>query len=255
MGNRKFWVVIIIIIFGLIVGYTIRVEAEANSLGALTTAFLGTGATYSGTELCGWTIKKNQHYSLAELEKWGKGLAEEYDLDWERIELIKVEEESYTALNYQTVFDGEGELRFSAQSSLDRDEQGKVAKETYLVVTIATPADLSRVSLQSAQLVSFLKSIGGKQELTYNIHGTYSRFLADQEKDDLLERFFYLLKGETKQQIKDKNYWSITGYSPVIKEKIELGKENINVQLALTNYEADQKTYLIVGCPLISIEY
>lgn len=248
---KKIVLVILFLTVILINGQTM----DARNWEPMIEAYLATGADYLGTELCGWTIKSGQYYSLEELEKWGRKLASEHGLEWEEIKPAKFQDNGYISVNYHCTLQSGEELSFSGQSCRESNELGKKTEESYLVVTLATNDDLNNISSKISKLKLFLKSFGKEYDLTYNLHGAYARFLSSKEKQDLLERFFSVLKAKSKENIQAENYLSCTGYSPLLKEEIKIGKDKINVQIALTDYESDERTYLIIGCPLISIEY
>jgi hypothetical protein len=253
--NNQIVIGIIILTIFCLVSSNLKAQARADNYEELNSAFLATGASYLGMELCGWVVQEGEYYPLEQLENLGKRFAEEYNLDWKEIELEKHNEDGFNSLHYRVRINEKEEIQFSAQSLFDQSDKGKELKESYLVITLASQEDLEQITVKANQLLSFLKSHKGNPKLTYSIHGVYPRFLTSKEKEDLLERFFLTLKGEAKDRAEEENYLSVTGYSPLIKEAITVGKDQVNVQIALTNYQSDGKTYLIIGCPLITIEY
>lgn len=61
--------------------------------------------------------------------------------------------------------------------------------------------------------------------------------------------------GETIEQITEDSFTSITAYSPNFKEKIHHHKNNINLQIALRKDGLGLHTTVVVGTPIITIEY
>ncbi len=69
------------------------------------------------------------------------------------------------------------------------------------------------------------------------------------------ERLLALLQAEKKESIEEKHFISTSAYSPIFADSIHHGEQEINVQIGIRSGGLGAKTTLVVGTPIITIEY
>lgn len=85
-----------------------------------------------------------------------------------------------------------------------------------------------------------------KGEFNDNIEATLSKSA---------ERLLALLQAEKKESIEEKNFISTSAYSPIFADSIHNGDQEMNVQIGIRSEGLGAKTTLVVGTPIITIEY
>lgn len=85
-----------------------------------------------------------------------------------------------------------------------------------------------------------------KGELSDNINTTLPKSI---------DRFLTLFKAEKTESIEEKNFISTSAYSPIFADSINSNEKEMNVQLGIRSEGLGAKTTLVVGTPIITIEY
>ncbi|WP_428910087.1 YwmB family TATA-box binding protein [Niallia sp. Krafla_26] len=70
-----------------------------------------------------------------------------------------------------------------------------------------------------------------------------------------LTNLLHVFQAEELEMLREDNFVSATAYSPLFTESIKGHTEEFNLQLGLRNQGLGEKTTLVVGTPIITIEY
>jgi len=70
-----------------------------------------------------------------------------------------------------------------------------------------------------------------------------------------VDNILYSLDAQKKDEMKDVNILSTTGYTEKLSDYIKYGEEKINVNASVRYSEYDDKTFVYIGTPLITLEY
>lgn len=139
-------------------------------------------------------------------------------------------------------------------SSVEKDD--KVSTNFY----IALSSDLINDSNESFNhtLVSIkdsLADIGMKASINESIIGFFEGRRQTKDLNNMLNEMFKYLRANKNDVIKESNYVSITGYTPMIGRYIEINGKKTNVNIALRYNSYEQKTYIWLSSPVINKEY
>ena len=85
--------------------------------------------------------------------------------------------------------------------------------------------------------------------------GSYEGELTEAEKKQALQALIEGLRGKEVEVFNDGNLLSVTGWSRRIDDWIAYDGKKVNFQISFRYHSADEKTYLLLGTPLIEISY
>lgn len=96
---------------------------------------------------------------------------------------------------------------------------------------------------------------GIKPEITTCIVGGFKGKLKRSDMDKLIIQSIKRVNGKIVDNYNEGNLISITAYTPIFKNKIYSGNEKMNYNLAMRYNEYEEKTYVWIGTPIITISY
>lgn len=127
--------------------------------------------------------------------------------------------------------------------------------ETNIIVDIVQNKGYKYIVETSNQVEELLKKYGENIETTINLTGGQAGRLGKDQEREIQDLIFKLLKAKRLEVLEDEDFTSITAHSPLIGTYIEYGGKKVNLQLAIRYSQYEDKTYLWLGTPLITISY
>ncbi len=219
--------------------------------------------------------------SLSQLDKIGQDLlkpmgmiGEEGKVSSEEIEeayFIKevIQDEGYNQLSYFGYDNKRNPLTIILTSYINMDQKG----ETYLYIntlkkaseSLNHPLDkkyllLNKMGIfdENNDIIDKVKNIYLKFNKEVNVTtcliGEKSGKFSDEEIYKLRNSMLNL-NGKIVDEYKDENLISLTGFTNYIDNNILAGDDRINLNVALTYYEYDNKTIIWIGTPIITSGY
>lgn len=206
----------------------------------------------------------------ARLESWGRVNAIFVDL--ERVSGIAAEAaqilglnsrltwEKEQSANFRTCFwEGEVEpgtfLYLSVQSLKGPKEEG----ETYLLVSWESQTKegdvtylLSRWEQQAAKV---FRQFQADHRLTYILTAQIPGYLSQEEQRRRAESILAALEATKVEGIEDEEMISLSAYTPLLPQHLEVIGRRVNLNVALRYHGTDNITYLHLGSPLLGGEY
>lgn len=127
--------------------------------------------------------------------------------------------------------------------------------ETYLYINIVKDSDF----LKNNDIIDKIKSIytlyGRKAEITSCIIGEISNDMSYNSRVKEIEKTLKKIDGNIVEEFADQSMISYTIFTPYIDNYIKIGKDRINLNLAIRNSEIDNKDYIWIGTPIITVGY
>lgn len=96
---------------------------------------------------------------------------------------------------------------------------------------------------------------GIKPEITTCIVGGFKGKLNRSDIDKLIAQSIKRVNGKIVDNYDEGDLISVTAYTPIFKKKIYSGNEKMNYNLAMRYNEYEEKTYVWIGTPIITISY
>lgn len=219
----------------------------------LKTTFLSCGARLEVFDVVDWSVINREFMSFSEMEKNKDGIIKLFGGKAQDFKITKESDEMYRIINTEGWIDSGTFLQVILQSVVLPEEYEK-DPQTYLVVT-ATSRDIEKLKELQAKVRDAIISSGGQSRITTCITGTFDGKLNEIEQDKILEQFAKDLKIENLERMKDDYTTSVVGYSPKLSDSITILEKSYNVNIAMRYNLEDDRTYIWIGTPVISVEY
>lgn len=94
-----------------------------------------------------------------------------------------------------------------------------------------------------------------KPDFSFLIEGQYPKKMEISEMRDKASEILHYMGAVEIKGIDDRNLVSLSGYTPMISEKIKVISSYTNLNIALRYNKNNCNTHVWIGCPIIAIEY
>lgn len=251
--NRFRYGLILGMILVVIVWFAYEQRSAAEEPEPLSAAMLATGAKAEELSVNGWARLPLQEADEAYLE---------------RVVTIAMDQLGFTPADYQ-VSRSQNRQQQILRAEVTADHfHGVVAAKSirpvgsqqnsgvYVVINIETKPEQNRELLQwHAAITGILKNFGGSPRISSCLVGWLNGKLKDGDWNERLENGLAAAKGTAVDRTRYTNFASYTGFSPAISDFLQVGSNKVNLNLAMRYSPYDDRTYVIVGSPVITREY
>lgn len=223
-------------------------KGRDNSI--LQSAFFSSGAKFVNSEVYVWSDIDEQNQSKEKL----LNLAGQLEID-----LSIVKNSAYTKQSVEKPLIDKTEIKgvcadgksvnIIAQQSRDNLQKSNISIN---VINRMTTQDINdTVNIIKERFKSFKL----KPKVNTCIIGCFDGKLDYEEMSSICENILKGSKAKKIDSIYDNNLLSISAYSPYIDNNIEVEGKKINMNIALRYNAYEDKTYIWLGTPVITIEY
>nr|WP_092071009.1 YwmB family TATA-box binding protein [Dendrosporobacter quercicolus]NSL48450.1 YwmB family TATA-box binding protein [Dendrosporobacter quercicolus DSM 1736]SDM17312.1 TATA-box binding [Dendrosporobacter quercicolus] len=128
--------------------------------------------------------------------------------------------------------------------------------EVYLAVNIELKTqDAQAATESSAKISKIITAFAGSPQISTCLVGWLDGKLVKDDWDKRLGDAFAVLNADLISSTSSAQYSSFTGFSPMLDKGLNIGDRRINVNAAMRYSPYDNRTYVIIGSPVITIEY
>ncbi|SPF56721.1 conserved exported hypothetical protein [Candidatus Desulfosporosinus infrequens] len=129
-------------------------------------------------------------------------------------------------------------------------------KECYLVITLEEKVeDELSIRRRQEEIQEITKKISNYPHINTCLIGWLNGTLRDGEEQDLLQKAFRVIDAKIIDKLEAERFISYTGFTSRIIEWLQVGGEKINLNMAMRYRQYDNRTYVIIGSPIITREY
>lgn len=128
-------------------------------------------------------------------------------------------------------------------------------EETDLVIDIVQNNSLTGLKDYCSKMKNIFNSFNCQTKISTCIIGTYDGKLKENEKLNIISKALKSIDGRKVEGLIDSRVISISAYSPEIEQYILTADKKMNINIALRYNEYENKTYLWIGTPIISVGY
>ncbi len=139
--------------------------------------------------------------------------------------------------------------------SVETSEGKNKRWESYIVIDVVDRIYKADKSDAKKQMEAFFNILEADADIRTTLVGSFKGRLSHKAMEDVCDELLNRIHANRVEGIKDEEYISISGYSPLLDENIISGGKPVNVQVAMRYNSYKDKTYLWIGVPVISIEY
>lgn len=130
----------------------------------------------------------------------------------------------------------------------------KKGHEVYMVVNIDRIRPEGSAELQ-ASVTKLINDNGGSARVNTCLVGWLDGKLEEEEKVSKLNSAFKAIDASIISSLSYPNLASYTGFTPLISESLMVGQDKVNISIAIRYSQYDNRTYVMVGSPVITREY
>lgn len=129
-------------------------------------------------------------------------------------------------------------------------------KEYYLILIIEEKGeDYSSLPYLEKEIQGIMEKFHSSPHISTCLIGWLNGTLRDGKQQELLEKSFSVIDGQIIDKLVAEHFISYTGYTTGIREWLQVGKEKINLNMAMRYSQYDDRTYVTIGSPIITREY
>ncbi|MGI5874813.1 MAG: YwmB family TATA-box binding protein [Bacillota bacterium] len=261
MGARKryiapvlFFAAIFLLWLGLrlfVVGLFPSGAAVSASLDqSLETAFAESGAGMTSVTLRGWARLDGAYHDAA-------SLAEIY----QRVKVVlgddsalfcePYDDEGFNSVAVRGTAENGAELNLTLQSLAAAETEAG----TYLIVETSLPGGKGTAAILNDYAASIFAAAKGRYEPSLLIEGKYEGIRSKKEKRAVAKAVFAAVDGEVTERVSDGSYLSYSGRSRRIDGGVTSGDHTVNLQVALSDNERENATYIYIGSPVVFSDF
>ncbi|HHT63322.1 MAG: YwmB family TATA-box binding protein [Bacillota bacterium] len=213
-------------------------------------AFQSSKAIFVESKLQGWA-KINDHFSSRE-ELLGYGSQVEKAMGLQKNSIREeASDEGFNSLKIKGEITDKITVEIILQSLLDKKSQD----ETYLIINMVDYRGPEFLDLSKEQMRAAFEIFEQEPEINQLIIGYQKGKLEKKSYQNTISGIFASVGGRISGEIDEENYFSKTGYVPNIEEKLLVGRDEVNIQVAMAYDELENKTYIYIGSPLVYSDY
>jgi hypothetical protein len=210
------------------------------------------GATVSELRISGWNRLPAADWSNGELEAMVEAAMAGLGIDFSRCKLFYSQDGQERSVRAETA-DAGRYLAVTARSSEPLAAGGD--REAYLAITLRLTGENPAAGNWDNKVMAVLSGVGGSPQITTCLVGWLDGKLEKDEWPEKLDSTGRILGAVTLDRLVQPDYASVTCFSPLLPGWVKAGDKRVNLNMAIRFSLYDNRTYVIVGSPVITGEY
>ncbi|MBL0385457.1 YwmB family TATA-box binding protein [Tumebacillus sp. ITR2] len=226
------------------------VASQADTGDFLAQAFAATKADVEGYTVHNWSLVDKEFHTPDQLKALGQKLNKTFAMQNAKESQDSAGDQNAYTLRGTTAVGGTAQIVLTSMKFQDK------APQTVLVL---------RVEREATDLGGFKEAIQGVREtvseanaipqISTCIKGLRADKMSDGSSNSLIQNVFQTVKAKEIEGVRSELVTSLSGYSPLTKDYIVTNGNKMNLQVAV-HYDAHlDKTRVLVGSPIVTIEY
>ncbi len=227
--------------------------APAASSEPLPAAMKATGAQLEEYSINAWVKLPEDHYSDEELEKVVGEVMEQLAVEFKRDEMIHQQRNKNRIVKAEYIRSGD---HLVVMAQVVPSPQNSAREEAYLVINMESlTTEYNSMILLQEKINKIVKKIGDSPRISTCLIGWLDGKLMDGESESMLKSAIRAIDGVIVDELQQKQYVSVTGFSSAMQEYLQVGNKKININIAIRYSQYDNRTYVMIGSPIITREY
>ncbi|GAX89630.1 YwmB family TATA-box binding protein [Effusibacillus lacus] len=216
----------------------------------LNRAFAASGAQGEGYSVHNWSVVNSQYLPMDALKLMAGKINAEL--------AIPDPQEHKNSEERQNVYQlyGQWDPHTSVSLILTSMNLSEHPQQTVLVIKIERESDrLQDIPEHIEKVKQAAAQVGATPQISTCIKGFFNDRIEGMERDQLVSGIFAAVEANEVEGIRSDSLTSVSGYSPIVLEYIMTNKKRMNLQVAVHYDEYSAKTRILVGSPIVTIEY
>lgn len=251
MGYKNVLVVLTALVLSITFSFQSRAIQEPISIESI---MISLGCTIEYLDINGWCPLKGGPKSLPELKLLAKKAAEFFGVVGD-FDVFTSQGQGITQVNITGVNGRQQVVSIIICQSKGVLNHDLGDFESYIVINVVDHSQNVDGSLFKRQVQDFLQEVGEKPAVAVTYVGSFEGRLEFTKMQNICDTMLKSLRGIAVEGIHDEGFVSISGYSMLLGKGIMSGDRQVNIQVAMRYNSYNDRTYMWVGTPIISIEY
>lgn len=230
--------------------FKVQNQVTTAAVEPLLVAMEATGAKANDFTVNGWSQLPLQKGSEPNLTMLVETVMTGFDFGKENYKIMANESKSHRSVRADAVRDNMG---FTAIAQIIYP-QGK-DPEVYLVVNMEALIDKQSLHAWEEKIAKIITDAQGTPRISTCLVGWIDDKLDNGQLRSRLHKAFSAIKAGVNDTVTDANFVSMSGYSDSIADSLTVAGKQINVNMAMRYSPSDNRTYVIIGSPVITREY
>lgn len=221
--------------------------------------FQESNARFESYTINGWARVNRKFMTFADMEDLAWQAAGVFPYREGSLRLDKQEDSGFRSLRLAGKLGEKTELEIWIQSMAGvktrvGQEEGQEA-ETYAVITIKELGDLERLGQDRNRVNAAFERISSEARISEVLAGWLPQLVDQNQGRAIVSGIFKELSGKKIEGYEEGSVVSWTGYTEELKDNLRLGNRVVNLNVAIRTVPGEQRSYLVIGTPLITTEY
>jgi hypothetical protein len=252
MNKLAYSVLIICLIIGVIYAYptTPSFAKEMHMGDMLTQAFDASSAEAEGYSVHNWSVVNQQFVEMNELVKMAKKMNE-------ALQIPNPQEYKNSELQ-QRIYQLHGKWDDSADVTLilnSMNLEGQQPQTTLVVKVERRSKNVRDITDTINRVRETVREVGATPQISTCIKGFLNDRIKITDRDQLIKRVFSSVKAKEVEALRSDQLTSVSGFSAVTKERIWTNGKPMNLQVVVQWDNYQKRTRVLVGAPIITLEY
>lgn len=227
--------------------------APAFSPDPLQAAMKATGAQLEEYSINSWAKLPKESYSDEELAFLVEQIIKQLEMDEQGYEIVCQQRNKHRIVKAEII---KPDWHMTVMAQMVPCPEKLSGEEGYLVINLESlTGQYGPIIPLQEKIERIAKKNGDSPRISTCLIGWLDGKLMDGELKSIVESAFSAIDGVIIDQLEQDQYLSTTGFSSAIKEYLRLGGKKMNINIAVRYSRYDNRTYVIIGSPVIAREY
>jgi hypothetical protein len=213
-------------------------------------AFQSSQAIFVENKLQGWAKINDCFSSREELLDYAAKVCEILGME-NAVSREEASDEGFNSLKIKGGISEKVTAEIIFQSLMDK----KTQDETYLIINMVDFRGPEFLDIAKEKMKSAFQVFEQDPEINQLMIGFRKGRLEKASYQSVINGIFSSVGGKINGEVEEENYFSTTGYISSIHEKLKVGRDDVNIQVAMSFDELENKTYIYIGSPLVYSDY
>jgi hypothetical protein len=218
----------------------------------LYTAMQATGAHVGNYNMNAWAKLPKGQENDSQLQKIVENAMEQMGIGIEDYRVVHQQRGTHRTVQAESV---NRDFHVTAIAKVIPNEQN-ADLETYLVVNIESELETPpSISEMQEKINKIIQKNGGYPKISTCLMGWLDGKLRAGERNEILQKAFMVVDGAISDKLELEQFVSCTGFSSRIEDWVQVGDKKVNINMAMRYSQYDNRTYVLIGSPIITREY
>ncbi|KXG77966.1 hypothetical protein AN618_07740 [Fervidicola ferrireducens] len=247
----KFMKIFVISVFFMLVSPFSSYSMVEEDL--LVRALTATNVQIESFDVADWSVINRDFMEFSDMKKIAENVFRIFQTIDEKFTMTQESDNMYRVVILESLLYDGNYVRIVVQT-VKLPEEFEKEPQTYLAISV-TGSDVRKLKDMKQKVAWAVTSSGGQSRITTCLAGAIYGKLNRIEQDKIARRILEELKIKEVEKMEDLEMQNFIGYSPLIPDSLEIMGKKYNVNIAVRDSDQDDKTYIWLGVPVLSIEY